>query len=65
MLRAKMWAYILWVVWKSFWDKLDESIALYEKWGVKGVKVDFMQRDDQKMVNFYLEATKKLQNIIF
>jgi alpha-glucosidase len=50
---------ILWVVWKSFWDKLDESIALYEKWGVKGVKVDFMQRDDQKIVNFYLEATKK------
>jgi len=27
--------------------------------GVKGVKVDFMQRDDQKIVNFYLEAAKK------
>jgi alpha-glucosidase len=50
---------ILWVVWKSFWDKIDEAIALYEKWGVKGVKVDFMQRDDQKVVNFYLEAARK------
>ncbi len=50
---------ILWVVWKSFWDKMDEATALYEKWGVKGVKVDFMQRDDQKVVNFYLEAAKK------
>ena len=50
---------ILWVVWKSFWDKMDEAIALYEKWGVKGVKVDFMQRDDQKIVNFYMEAIKK------
>jgi alpha-glucosidase len=50
---------ILWVVWKTFWDKIDEAIALYEKWGVKGVKVDFMQRDDQKIVNFYLEAAKK------
>jgi alpha-glucosidase len=50
---------ILWVVWKSFWDKLDEAVVQYEKWGVKGVKVDFMQRDDQKIVNFYLEATKK------
>jgi alpha-glucosidase len=50
---------ILWVVWKTFWDKIDEAIALYEKWGVKGVKVDFMQRDDQKVVNFYLEAAKK------
>lgn len=50
---------ILWVVWKSFWDKMDEAIIQYEKWGVKGVKVDFMQRDDQKIVNFYLEAAKK------
>lgn len=50
---------ILWVVWNAFWDKIDEAIALYEKWGVKGVKVDFMQRDDQKVVNFYLEAARK------
>jgi len=50
---------ILWVVWKSFWDQIDEAVAQYEKWGVKGVKVDFMQRDDQKVVNFYLEAIRK------
>jgi alpha-glucosidase len=50
---------ILWVVWKSLWDKMDEALSLYEKWGVKGVKVDFMQRDDQKIVNFYREATQK------
>jgi alpha-glucosidase len=50
---------IVWVVWKSFWDKIDEAISLYEKWGVKGVKVDFMQRDDQKVVGFYLEAVRK------
>jgi alpha-glucosidase len=50
---------ILWVVWKTFQDKIDDAVVLYEKWGVKGVKVDFMQRDDQKMVNFYLEAARK------
>ncbi len=50
---------ILWVVWKSFYDRMDEAIAQYEKWGVKGVKVDFMQRDDQKMVKFYYEAARK------
>jgi alpha-glucosidase len=50
---------ILWVVWKSFWDDIDEAVAQYEKWGVKGVKVDFMQRDDQKVVNFYREAMRK------
>ena len=50
---------ILWVVWKTFYDKIDEACALYEKWGVKGIKVDFMQRDDQPVVNFYQEAMKK------
>jgi alpha-glucosidase len=50
---------ILWVVWKSLWDKMDEALALFEKWGVKGVKVDFMQRDDQKVVDFYLDAIRK------
>lgn len=50
---------ILWVVFKTLWDDIDEALALYEKWGVNGVKVDFMQRDDQKMVNFYYEATRK------
>jgi alpha-glucosidase len=50
---------ILWVVWKTFWDRIDDAVTLYEKWGVKGVKVDFMQRDDQKIVNFYYEAARK------
>jgi alpha-glucosidase len=47
---------ILWVIWKTFEDKMEEASAQYEKWGVKGVKVDFMQRDDQPTVNFYHRA---------
>jgi alpha-glucosidase len=50
---------ILWVVWKTFNDQMDAALEQYEKWGVKGVKVDFMQRDDQKMVNFYWESARK------
>jgi len=50
---------ILWVVWNTLWDKIDEALPLWEKWGVKGIKADFMQRDDQKIVNFYHEAIKK------
>jgi alpha-glucosidase len=50
---------ILWVVWKTFYDQIDQALAQYEKWGAKGVKVDFMQRDDQPVVNFYWEAAKK------
>lgn len=50
---------ILWVVWKAFYDQMDEAFEQYSKWDVKGIKVDFMQRDDQKMVGFYYEAAKK------
>lgn len=44
---------ILWVVWKTLDDRLGPALDQFEKWGVKGIKVDFMQRDDQKVVNFY------------
>ncbi|MCE5346974.1 MAG: glycoside hydrolase family 97 protein [Bacteroidales bacterium] len=50
---------ILWVVWKSLNDQIDQALEQYEKWGVKGIKVDFMQRDDQPVVNFYHDATRK------
>ncbi len=50
---------ILWVVWNTLWEKIDEALPLWERWGVKGIKVDFMQRDDQKVVNFYHEAIQK------
>ena len=44
---------ILWVVWKTLDDKLIEALDQFKVWGVKGIKIDFMQRDDQWMVNFY------------
>ncbi len=44
---------ILWVVWETLDDKLTEALDQFQKWGVKGIKMDFMQRDDQWMVNFY------------
>lgn len=44
---------ILWVIWKTLDDQLDVALDQFEKWGVAGIKVDFMQRDDQEMVNFY------------
>jgi len=44
---------ILWVIWTSLDKQMQKAMDLYADWGVKGIKVDFMQRDDQKMVNFY------------
>jgi alpha-glucosidase len=32
---------------------MDEVLDTYARWGIKGVKVDFMERDDQDMVAFY------------
>ncbi len=32
---------------------LDEAFTVYQKWGIAGVKIDFMDRDDQDMVNWY------------
>ncbi len=43
----------LWVHWKSLEPQLEEAFTLYEKWGIEGLMVDYMDRDDQEMVNFY------------
>jgi alpha-glucosidase len=57
--RQKNVGIILWVVWKSLDDRLQEALDLFEKWGVKGIKVDFMQRDDQWMVNYYWRVARE------
>jgi alpha-glucosidase len=38
--------------------QLDDAFALYERWGLAGVKIDFMDRDDQQMVDFYRRTAK-------
>jgi alpha-glucosidase len=50
---------ILWLQWEHAEKQMDEAFALYEKWGIAGVKIDFMARDDQDMVNFYERVVKK------
>ena len=49
---------ILWVVWKSLDDRFDEALDLFADWGVAGIKVDFMQRDDQPMVDYYWKVAE-------
>jgi alpha-glucosidase len=50
---------LLWLLWEHVEEQMDEAFPLYEKWGVKGVKIDFMTRDDQWMVNWYHKVVKK------
>lgn len=44
---------ILWMVWKTLDDQFEAAFNQFDRWGVKGLKVDFMQRDDQPVINFY------------
>ena len=42
----------LWVHWKPLSEQLEEALETYEQWGVKGLMVDFLNRDDQAMNRF-------------
>ncbi|MEO6080281.1 MAG: glycoside hydrolase family 97 protein [Steroidobacteraceae bacterium] len=57
--KAKNVGIILWTVWKTLDDEFDAAFAQFEKWGVKGIKVDFMQRDDQKVMNYYHKVSRE------
>jgi alpha-glucosidase len=50
---------ILWVVWKSLDDQLIPALDQYAKWGVQGIKVDFMQRNDQLLMNYYYKLSRE------
>jgi alpha-glucosidase len=50
---------ILWVIWKTLDDQLEPALDQYAKWGVKGIKVDFMQRSDQLLINYYHRVSRE------
>lgn len=53
----------LWAKWVNVDRQLNEAFDQFVKWGVKGVKIDFMDRNDAKMVNFYERvAIKGVEN---
>ncbi len=49
----------LWLHWLALKPQIDEAFRVYEAWGIEGVMVDFMDRDDQEMVAFYHEMASK------
>jgi alpha-glucosidase len=44
---------ILWTSWKTLDDQMTPALDEFERWGIKGIKVDFMQRSDQLMINYF------------
>jgi alpha-glucosidase len=54
--NVRLW---LWSHWTSVDKYMDQAFPLFEKWGVAGVKIDFMNRDDQWMVDWYRRVVEK------
>ena len=43
---------VLWLTWLTV-EKNFDLFKTFNEWGIKGVKIDFMDRSDQWMVNYY------------
>ena len=50
---------ILWATWYALTKQIDDVFEKYSKMGVKGFKIDFLDRDDQKMVASTYEIAEK------
>lgn len=55
--KSKNVGVILWLTWLTV-EKHPTMFETFEKWGVAGVKIDFMDRQDQWMVRFYERTAK-------
>jgi len=47
------------VDWNSLDSQMDEAFPLFEKWGVAGVFIDGVERDDQWMIGFYRRVIQR------
>ena len=57
--KQKKVGLVLWVIWKTLDEQMQPALDRFAAWEVKGIKVDFMQREDQWMVNFYERTARE------
>ncbi|HEV2862191.1 MAG TPA: glycoside hydrolase family 97 protein [Pyrinomonadaceae bacterium] len=57
--RSKRIGLFVWAHWRLVNDQMDRAFPFFEQLGLKGVKIDFMDSDDQEMVAFYHRTLKK------
>ena len=50
---------MIWLYGNYVWQMMDEAFPLYEQWGVAGMKIDFILRDDQAGIDFYYKVAEK------
>ena len=56
--KSKGVGVILWLPWLTVEHHMD-LFEKFEEWGIKGTKIDFMDRQDQWMINFYERVAKE------
>lgn len=49
---------ILWCVWHTLDRQLDQALDLLQQWKIAGIKVDFIDRDDQYAIHYYEKIAK-------
>ena len=57
--RQKGVGVVLWTLWTPMLADLEHILDVYKSWGVAGIKIDFMQMQDQNMVDFYTRVAKE------
>lgn len=57
--RKKGVGLVLWTSSHALSRQMERAMDQFEKWGIKGIMVDFMDRDDQLMVNFYRQVAEE------
>ncbi|HEX4286137.1 MAG TPA: glycoside hydrolase family 97 protein [Terracidiphilus sp.] len=53
--NVKVW---IWLYSKSVAAQMQDAFPLYKKWGVAGVKIDFVLRNDQEGIKWYYDVAK-------
>jgi alpha-glucosidase len=54
--HVKVW---IWLYSTAVMRQMKEAFTLYESWGVAGVKIDFINRDDQQGIKFYYDVARE------
>ena len=49
---------MLWVTFACFDDQMDVAMKKFKEWGIKGLKIDCIDRSDQEIVNFFRRAAE-------
>ena len=53
--NVKVW---VWCYSESVAQQMQQAFPLFEKWGIAGVKIDFVNRDDQQGIQWYYDVAK-------